>query len=472
MILAKDITHIHIIGIAGTAMGSFAGLLKSAGFHVSGSDEAIYSPMKEQLARWQIPVSTPYSASNLIPAPDLVVVGNVVKATNVEAVATQEQKLPFCSFPQALSEIFLKEAISIVATGTHGKTTCSSLLAHTLEQADRSPNFLIGGIPKNFGMSSRRSATGSQLFVLEGDEYDTAYFDKTPKFLHYRPKHVLCTSIEFDHADIFSSVEEITEWFKQLFALVPSNGSITANLDSPEVARALKEARIACKVLGYGHAADYQARRTREDMDGIHFDVYQTNVLLGSISLTLSGQHNIDNALGSYALLTQLGLSHAEIASGFASFLGAARRLDVVGAVRGVTVIDDFAHHPTAVKTTLDGLRQKYPHQKIWAIFEPRSATSCRDYFQQQYATAFVAADRVFIAPCGRAITDGLNTSQLAKDISRTGITASATTSIDQIVQLVGAEAQENTVILCMSNGAFGGIHQKLLDSLSLAAQR
>lgn len=467
MIFTSNIRHIHIIGIAGTAMGSFAGLLKNAGYQVSGSDESIYSPMKEQLERWKIPVLTPYGEANLHPKPDLVVVGNVVSEGNIEAVAMRKLGLPFCSFPQALSELFLKDSCSVVATGTHGKTTCSSLLAHTLESAGFCPNFLIGGIPKNFGMSSRMSVNKSKLFVLEGDEYDTAYFDKTPKFLHYRPQHVLCTSIEFDHADIFSSVDEITQWFKKLFSLVPADGAIVVNSQSPEICRAVAEGSISAQIIWYGREDAYLAKNCREDFDGISFDLYKDSKFVGELALSMSGQHNIDNALGCYALLSNLGLSHEQISHGFSTFLGATRRMDVLGTARGITVIDDFAHHPSAVKTTLEGVRKKYPTSTIWALFEPRSATSCRSLFQEQYASSFNAADRVFIAQCGRTISGGLDTNLLAQSIYQHGVPASSGQSTEEIVKCVVDEAVENTVVLCMSNGAFGGIHKKILSALS-----
>lgn len=444
---------IYLIGIAGTAMGAFAGLLKQAGHDVSGSDSAIYPPMSEKLFEWGIQVKTPYAASNITSDLDLVVVGNVVSRDHVEVLEMQRLGLAFKSFPQTLSELFLGSQKSMVATGTHGKTTISSLLAHTLFQAGKDPSFLIGGIPKNFKESFRLGK--GDLFVLEGDEYDTAYFDKGPKFLHYQPFYLLCSSLEYDHADIYKNVDEIVDRFSQLISLVPAEGVVVLNQNSVDLKRALSKSNLKAKLIEYG-----DTELVLETEQGLELKISGKTLFV-----PLSGQHNAQNALGCYRILEAAGLSHEEIKSGFESFAGVKRRMEVIGEVRNIWVIDDFAHHPTAVRMTLEGAKKRYVGKKIWALFEPRSASSCRLIFQEAYAQSFAAADRVLLAPTGRFLgaEQSLDVKKLARDI---GSKATACDSYEQIIALVKAEVSQNTVLLCMSNGAFGGIHQKLLEVL------
>ncbi len=463
------IRNIHLIGIAGTGMGAFAGLLKAAGYNVSGSDTNTYPPMKEKLAEWKIPVKTPYNTDNLNPPPDLVIVGNVASKENVEAVAVRERNISYTSFPKALSDLFLSYCKPIVVTGTHGKTTCSCLLAHTLFDAGRDPSFLIGGIPHNFGESFRLGKlTPDSPFVVEGDEYDTAYFDKGPKFLHYQPNLLLATSVEYDHADIYANVEQIEERFTQVFELVPSNGTIVAYIDSPHLIKALRKAKIQSNVITYGPLGDIQAHDQEVGESGIAFTVVHKGQKLGVVQLSLAGQHNLNNALGCYAILMAAGLSHEEIAKGFSSFHGVKRRLEEIGEADGVLVLDDFAHHPTAVEATIQATKARYGNRPVWAIFEPRSATSCRRIFQNDYAECFHAADRVLLAPPGRALEPSqmLDVPQLAKDIAATGLPAQDFSSIDDMIATVIKDAKPGTVLLCMSNGSFSGIHQQLLNQL------
>lgn len=445
---------IYLIGIAGTAMGAFAGLLKQAGHEVLGSDSATYPPMDQKLKEWGIKVKTPYAASNLEPDIDLVVVGNVASHDHLEVLETQRLGLAFKSFPQVLSELFLTRQKSVVATGTHGKTTISALLAHTLMHAGKDPSFLIGGIPKNFE-ESFHLGQGSH-FVIEGDEYDTAYFDKGPKFLHYQPFYLLCSSLEYDHADIYKNVDEIVERFSQVISLVPKDGFVVLNTQFPSLLKALEKSDLKAKLIKYA-----EPENLRESEKGLDFEIDHNPVFI-----PMSGRHNAQNALGCYRILEAAGLTHDQITAGFASFAGVKRRMEVIGEVASVTVIDDFAHHPTAVKTTLEGAKKRYAGRPLWALFEPRSASSCRKIFQDDYAKSFGVADRVLLAPPGRHLEPDkmLDVKQLAHDI---GAKATACDSYEEILELVKAEVSPKTVLLCMSNGAFGGIHQKLLEVLA-----
>ncbi len=441
---------IYLIGVAGTAMGAFAGLLKQAGHEVLGSDTAAYPPMSEKLQDWGIQVKTPYAASNLEADIDLVVVGNVASKTHVEVQEVQRLGLKFDSFPETLRKLFLKDRRSLVATGTHGKTTISAILAHTLMHAGKDPSFLIGGIPQNFSESFRLGH--GPHFVIEGDEYDTAYFDKGPKFLHYEPYYLLCSSLEYDHADIYKNVDEIIERFAQVISLVPKEGVVVLNTRFPAMLKALEKTQVKARVVKYS-----EPQNIHETSEGLEFEVSGKKLKIG-----LSGVHNAQNALGCYHLLQAAGLTHDEIAAGFESFKGVKRRMEVVAEKDGKTVVDDFAHHPTAVQTTLEGARKRYAGRPLWALFEPRSASSCRKVFQNDYAKSFGVADQVLLAPVGRHLDPAiaLDTHELAHEI---GSKALACDSIDEIVNFVHQHAPPNVVLLCMSNGSFGGIHHSLL---------
>ncbi len=493
---------IHLIGVAGTGMGAFAGLLKSAGYDVRGSDEGIYPPMSDKLREWGIAAASPYGPANLEPPPDLVVVGNVVKRDNPEAVAMRERQLRHASFPATLGELFLSKRRSVVVAGTHGKTTTTTLIAWTLLSAGRDPGFLVGGVPApllpdgrphEMTESFRLGRVGSDSpFVVEGDEYDTAYFDKGPKFLHYAPRSLLCTSLEYDHADIYPNLEAIAARFRELLQLVPraeEGGHIVLCAEESALHAVRNEARVQARVTTYaatgegrppGHA-DVWATDVVDDEGGLRFSVRVQGQDRGTFTLPLSGRHNLLNALGAYAIVAEatggLGLSDEEIRAGFAVFPGVKRRLEVRGEVDGVVVVDDFAHHPTAVRTTLAGAKKRFAGRELWALFEPRSATSCRKIFQTDYAQAFAAADRVVLAPPGRVLDPevALDVPRLAADLRASGKLATAAASLDEIVTLVSTQARRNpsgggAVVLCMSNGAFGGIHDKLLAALQAQA--
>jgi UDP-N-acetylmuramate: L-alanyl-gamma-D-glutamyl-meso-diaminopimelate ligase len=460
-------TSFHLMGIAGTGMGAFAGLLKQAGHDVRGSDQGVYPPMSHKLRDWAIDVNTPYAAENLEPPVDMVVVGNVIRRDNVEAVAMRDAGLEHASFPETLGRLFLAERHSVVVAGTHGKTTTSTLLAHTLLHAKKEPGFLLGGIPVGLEESFRVGANDGP-FVVEGDEYDTAYFDKGPKFLHYKPRSLLATSLEFDHADIYDSVDQIRGRFEQLFGIVPEDGHLVVLAGAPHLDEALATAAPKARTERYGPGGDWTAEGVREDERGVHFAVHHRGESKGEVFVPLSGDHGVLNALGAYAILSGMGLAHDEVAAGFAAFQSVKRRMEVRGEADGVVVVDDFAHHPTAVATTLEGARRRYGDRELWALFEPRSATSCRKIFQDDYARAFDHADRVLLAPPGRQLdpAEALDVPKLAHDVSARGTPAAAFDDVAKMVATAREEAKPGAVLLCMSNGAFGGIHEELLNAL------
>ncbi len=484
------VKSIHLIGVAGTGMGAFAGLLKAAGYDVRGSDQNVYPPMSDKLKDWGIEVKTPYQAENLEPAPDLVVVGNVVRKDNPEAEAMRERHLQHASFPATVGDLFLSKRHSVVVAGTHGKTTTSTLIAWTLLHAGKDPGFLVGGVPAGSGhpmAESFRLGTPGPVspFVIEGDEYDTAYFDKGPKFLHYAPRSLLCTSLEYDHADIYPNVGAIIGRFSEVMSLVPSadeGGHIVLWADEPNLKKARSEAVVNARITTYaerpdasGASANVTAKDVVENESGLGLNIVVDGVDVGRVTLPLSGTHGVLNALGAFAILSDktggLGLSVAEIAAGFQAFPGVKRRLEVRGEADGVVVVDDFAHHPTAVRLTLEGARRRWPGRPLWAIFEPRSATSCRKVFQMDYARAFDAADKVLLAPPGRALDPdvALDVPQLAADLRGRGKDAEAYSSLDELVLVAKASAPRGmggAVLMCMSNGAFGGIHLRLLEAL------
>lgn len=464
---------VHLIGICGTGMGSFAGLLKAAGHRVRGSDQNVYPPMSDKLAAWGIPVIEGYRPENLQPTPDLVVVGNVVRRDNPEARAAIDGGLEYTSFPDALGRLFLEGKRSLVVAGTHGKTTTTSLLAWLLTHANRDPGFLIGGIPENFGEGFRLGE--GPAFVVEGDEYDTAFFDKRPKFLLYRPKVAVMTSLEFDHADIYDSVEAIESRFDELAALVPHDGRILACAGAPRVVarRAKVQADWQTYTAADGVSADWRATNLIVGPDGVRFDVFQGPKNIGTVDLPMSGRHNVENALAAVAVALQEGLAFDEVRSALATFQGIARRQSVRAIEDGVRIIDDFAHHPTAVETTLDGLAARYGSSgRIVAVFEPRTATSARRHFQDAYARSFGRADEVVLAPVGRALapTELLDVNRLARDVESRGRPARAFSTLEEIVTYLAQTVASGDTIVFMSNGGFGGIHDKTRLALSRRA--
>ena len=463
------VKRVHLIGVAGTGMGSFAGMLKAAGYEVTGSDENVYPPMSTQLARWGIEAMSPYRPENLDRArPDLVVVGNVVRAANPEAAAVRDRGLAHVSFPQALGDLFIGPRHGAVVVGTHGKTTTTAMLASVLFHAGRDPSFLVGGVTRDFD-SNFRLGRGPH-FVVEGDEYDTAYFDKGPKFLHYRPRTAIFTSCELDHADIYRDQAHYESAFARFVELLPADGFLAACGGWEPVQRLARAARCPVETYSVTALAHWQARGLTLGPDGARFDLFRRGTSLGPVHLPVGGAHNVENALGVAAAATALGLSPGEIAAGLAAFGGVKRRQEVRGTAGGVTVVDDFAHHPTATARTLEAIASRHPGARLLACFEPRSNTSRRNLHQREYVGAFPGAAAVYLltpAPHDRVPeAERLDTARLAREIAAGGQPARALAAVDEMVEAVAAEARPGDVVVAMSNGAFGGIWEKLLARL------
>ncbi len=456
----------HMLGIGGTGMGSLAGLFTEAGHTVTGTDEAIYPPMSDQLAALKISPFQGYRAENIAAAkPDLVVIGNVIRRENPEAQEVMRLGLTYRSMPAALAEHFLTQRTPIVVAGTHGKTTSATLAAWLLQAAGTEPGFLIGGVGQNFSRSYELGK--GQFFVVEGDEYDTAFFDKGPKFLHYRPQAAVITSIEFDHADIYRDVEQIEGSFRRFAEIVPPDGLIAVNAADARAMAAVREAR--CRIVTYGSdpAAQYRAEEVSASSEGTRFRIAGRE---RSFLLPMWGGHNLENALGVMAVLLESGLNADRLAGGLERFRGVRRRQEIAGEVDGIVVMDDFAHHPTAVARTIDGVRERFPGRRIWAIFEPRSNTSRRNFFQREFTEALQRADRVIVASPFRAEAipeaERFDSRAVADAIMRKGSDAHHIDTVEHIVEYVMRGVDRGDVLLVMSNGGFGGIHGKLLGAL------
>jgi len=450
-------------------MAALAGLLKKAGHQVTGSDTQIYPPMSTLLESAGIPCKIGYDPAHIDPNTDLVIIGNAVGKTNPEVVATLERKLPYLSMPAALGEFFLKGKQSLVVAGTHGKTTTSSLLAWGLTSAGLDPGMMIGGWVKNFNSNHRLG--GGNFFVVEGDEYDTAFFDKGPKFLHYQPHHAILTSIEFDHGDIYPDLDAIKQAFRKFVVLLPSDGLLVTAAGDRAIREVVKGA--ACRIESYGidEAADWQADRIQMARDLLSFDVFYHQKKMGTIRSPLVGRHNLKNTLAVIALLHRAGVPWEKIAEGILQFQGVKRRQEIVGEVRDILIIDDFAHHPTAIAETLAALRLRYPSRRLWAVFEPRSATSRRNVFQKEFVAAFTAADQIILAdvfaPEKIPSENRLNPEQIVSDLVALGKNALFLSTPDQIISELEQKLKPGDLVCIMSSGGFGGIHQKLISRLA-----
>ena len=463
--------RIHLIGVCGTAMATLAALLKHRGHDVSGSDEHVYPPMSDFLAAEKINVLEGYRPDH-VDTPDLVVVGNAISRGNAELEAVLDRGLRYASLPETIRDQFLWDAHSIVIAGTHGKTTTTALTGWLLTAAGADPTVLIGGIARNFGTdgASYRIGKGT-AFVIEGDEYDSAYFDKTAKFLKYLPDVAVINNIEFDHADIYADLDEVRLAFRRLVNLVPRNGLTLLGIDSADAAALVKYARSRVQTFGLSGGADWRAVDIRAG-DRTTFRVVRGGTDLGEFTMPLLGDHNVRNALVAIAVGADMGLDLGALRHALAEFKGVKRRLEVVGKTKGVTIYDDFAHHPTAVDETLRAVRRSSPGKRLWAIFEPRSASSCRRIFQDDFARAFAGADEVVIASVFRSTLPDdqrLSESQLVQDVAAKGVHARHLPDVDAIVKQVSAEARDGDLIVIMSNGGFGGIHQKLLSAIERA---
>jgi UDP-N-acetylmuramate: L-alanyl-gamma-D-glutamyl-meso-diaminopimelate ligase len=444
-------------------MASVAGAMKDKGFDVTGSDQNVYPPMSIFLAGKKIDAINGYSEANLNHKPDLVVIGNAISRGNPEAEIALERKLRYCSLPELLKEYFIRGKRSLVVTGTHGKTTTTSLLAWVFEHNGLNPSFLIGGIPNNFSQGAR--FTDSEWFVIEGDEYDTAFFDKRSKFVHYMPEVVILNNLEFDHADIFSSLPEIQTSFKRLINLIPRNGQLLANGDDPNIAPLLDVTHCPVKRFGLGEHNAVRAFNLKLGPTASEFEIPSAR-----FHIDLVGELNVRNALAVVACAKHCGLKNSQIQSAFSSFRGIKRRMEVRGIAGGITIIDDFGHHPTAIRETLKALRLKFPSQKVWAVFEPRSNTTRRNVFQSELATAFADADAVVLSQVAKLEQlkpeERLNPEQLMRDIQAAGKPTAYLADVDGIVDHLAKGTQGGDVICVFSNGGFGGIHAKLLDRL------
>ena len=462
---------VHFIGICGTAMATLAALLKHTGFDVRGSDQNVYPPMSGFLAQEGIATFAGYRAENITADIDLVVVGNAISRGNPELEEVLDRKIRYLSLPEALREHFLWGARSIVIAGTHGKTTTTSLVGWLLTEAGLDPTVFVGGIAANFGEqgSSYRVGAGRD-FVIEGDEYDSAYFDKTAKFLKYLPDIVVVNNVEFDHADIYPDLQAIRVAFRRLVNLVPRNGLLVVGADDVEASGLREVARCRVETAGVSDGATWQAFGVSAAAGGMSFNVRREGHLFGSFEIPLMGLHNVRNALAAIAVGAARGLEAATLARGMRSFRGVKRRLEIVGEGGGVTVYDDFAHHPTAVAETLAALRAGRPGSRIWAVFEPRSASSCGRVFQPAFADAFRAADRVIIAAVFRSTLpepERLSAEELVSDLRARGLDARHVPEIDDIVAAIARERHPGDLVVFMSNGGFGGIHRKMLAALA-----
>ena len=461
--------HYHLIGVCGTAMASLAGMLIQQGHKVTGSDENVYPPMSIELERLGIKASEGYSADNIVGRPDSVVVGNAITRGNPELEFVLNEKLPYTSMAAVVQDNFIRGHHSIVIAGTHGKTTTTSLMAWAMERAGANPSFLIGGVAENFQSSFR--VTAGDYFVIEGDEYDTAYFDKGPKFMHYLPDTVILNNVEFDHADIYRDLEAVRFAFSRLINLIPSNGALIAGWDS-EIVKELS-ARAFCRVENFGieEGANWRARDVDFSGELTTFTVEVAGRRFAGYRTPLAGLFNVRNCLAVIAACEGLGLDRNAVAEALAEFKSVKRRMQVRGDVRGVTVIDDFAHHPTAVRETLAAARAKYPDRRLFALFEPRSYTAQIRAFQEQFETALSEADSIIIAglfhPERYTADSAISPVEMIARLRRLGREAEFIPSVDEIVAHLAPRLKKNDVVVVMSNGSFGGIHDKLMRALA-----
>ena len=445
-------------------MASAAVAMHELGYQVTGSDQdVIYPPMSTFLAERSIRVMAGYAEVNLAHRPDLVVVGNAISRGNPEAEAVLERKLRYCSLPELLKEFFIRGRRSLVVTGTHGKTTTASLLAWVLESAGLNPSFLIGGIPRNLGQGAR--FTNSEWFVIEGDEYDTAFFDKRSKFVHYLPEVAIVNNLEFDHADIFPTLADIQLSFRRFIHLIPRNGLLLANGDETNITPLLDVRHCPVKRFGLGAANELKASGLVLKDDSSEFELGGTR-----FRIPMVGELNVRNALAVTAAARHCGIRDSVIQSAFDSFLSVKRRMEVRGEAGGVTVIDDFGHHPTAIRETVRALRVKFPGRRIWAVFEPRSNTTRRNVFQQELVDALERADAVVVAEVARLeqlpLGERLDPEKLMQDLRLTGKPAAYLPTVESIVDHVGSGARPGDVVCVFSNGGFGDIHNRLLARL------
>ena len=464
--------HVHLIGICGTAMASLAGMLKARDWHVTGSDAAAYPPMSEFLASLGVPVAQPYAALNLDPRPDLVIVGNAISRGNVELERVLDERIPFRSLPQILYEEFLRGHEVIAIAGTHGKTTTTSMLAWIFKVAGKDPSFLVGGIAENFGSSF--NVGEGEHFIIEGDEYDTAFFDKGPKFLHYFPDSVILTSVEFDHADIYNDLEAVKTAFKRLVNLVPQRGRIIAYDANENVSECLGKAFCTVERYGFSATANWRIVDLKLEPSRTRWSVLHDGLSWAALEFSLAGEYNVLNATAAAAIAAGYGIAADTIAAALRTFKSVKRRLEVKAELNGITIVDDFAHHPTAITETLKALRTRYPGRRLWAILEPRSNTMRRNVLQNELAKSLAMADEVVVAGVfkSEAIPEAerLDISAVMSEVKRKGSNARVIGDVDAIVAMAAVEFRPGDVIAILSNGGFGGIYEKLPQRLRTVA--
>ena len=464
--------HIHLIGVCGTAMASLAGMLKARSIHVTGSDAAAYPPMSDFLELIGVPVSQPFAETNLDPRPDLVVVGNAISRGNVELEFVLDRKIPFTSMADLLRREFLHEREVVAVAGTHGKTTTTSMLSWIFRVAGRDPSFLIGGIAENFGSSF--AVAGGPEFIIEGDEYDTAFFDKGPKFLHYFPKSLILTAVEFDHADIYKNLDEVKTAFKRLVNLVPRSGRILAWDGHSNVDECVGKA--FCKVDRYGfrEGSEWRVADVAHAPDRTSWRVSRAGRLWAHFEFPLAGDYNVLNATAAAAMAAHYGIETESIAEALRHFKSVKRRLEVKAELDGITIIDDFAHHPTAIAETLKALRTRYVGRRLWAVLEPRSNTLRRNIFQHELVQSLRIADRVVLASIFKseaiAEAERLDPAHVVDDLRKQGTPAELHASADEITVAITPQLLPGDVVAILSNGGFGGIYEKLPAAIEARA--
>lgn len=465
--------HIHLIGICGTAMASLAGLLQKKGHRITGSDQAAYPPMSDLLAELGILIAEPFSEANLQPHPDLVIVGNAISRGNVELEYVLDHKLPMTSLAAVIHDEFLQGRESLVVAGTHGKTTTTSMLAWIYEvaaqtSAEWKPSFLIGGVAENFGTSFELNA--GKAFVIEGDEYDTAFFDKGPKFMHYFPDGLILTHVEFDHADIYRDLEAVQYAFKRLVNLVPRRGRIVAFDGSPHLRPCLERAFCPVEFYGKQSGSAWQMVELKQQGSAMEWSVLRYGKPWGQFTMQLAGEHNAMNATAAAALAAGQGVPLASITEALASFRSVKRRLEVRAVVGGVTIIDDFAHHPTAIRETLRALRGAYPQARLWAVLEPRSNTLRRNVFEQELVASLALADEIILAQVFKSEAvpepERLHPDRVVEALVAQGKHAQLIPGVAAMVACIAEQAEPGDVVAILSNGGFDGIYEKLPQAL------
>ena len=473
----NETKHVHVIGIGGSAMSPLAGMLRERGFRVTGSDSGVYPPASTLLESLGISFFHTFDAANLQPAPDLVVIGNIIARGNPELEEVLDRRIPYRSMPEILEEVFLPERHAIVVSGTHGKTTTTAMLAWIFQTAGKRPNFLVGGVAENFGKSY--GLGGGVEFILEGDEYETAFWDRGPKFFHYHPDDLIITSLEYDHADIYPDFETYQLAFRRLVNLVPRRGLVVLWGDAADSGPALRGAagKAFCPVetYGFGGGNDWVASEFAMDGERMRFRVAHHGKLFGEFAMTATGRHNVLNAMAALIVAQGRGISSAQIGKALSTFRSVKRRMDVKGEIGGVLVVDDFAHHPTAVKATIEAARGRWPGRRLWAIFEPRSNSMRRKVFQEALPKALAVGDRVILGGVFRAQQLGgenrLDPETVADEVRALGKDARVLSGSEAIAEHLAEEARAGDVLLIMSNGSFDGLCEKLLKKLGAAAQ-